>query len=86
MFNRDRLGSGEKVLLGVLVAAFAALVIRNAWLSDDAYIIWEINVFRFEDDGGLTVALPGKGFHNAEAPQGYWFHENIDAVMRVIPE
>jgi hypothetical protein len=42
--------------------------------------------FYVADDGQLTVILPGKGFHNAEAPQGYWFHEDFDAVMHLIPE
>lgn len=38
--------------------------------------------FRFEPDGALTVVLPGKGFHNAAAPQGYWATEDIGQVMR----
>lgn len=41
--------------------------------------------FRFGGDGQLTVVLPGKSFHNAEAPQGYWFHEDIGVVMRLVP-
>lgn len=41
--------------------------------------------FRFEDDERLTVVLPAKGFHNAEAPEGYWFHRNVDTVMRLVP-
>jgi len=38
--------------------------------------------FRFEPDGALTVVLPGKGFHNADAPQGFWATGDIRDVMR----
>jgi hypothetical protein len=43
----------EKLVLGVLLAAFAALVVRNAWLSDDAYITFR-TVDNFIHGYGLT--------------------------------
>ena len=51
--QRIGLTGKEKVLVGVCLAAFAALVIRNAWLSDDAYITFR-TVDNFVNGYGLT--------------------------------
>jgi hypothetical protein len=37
--------------------------------------------FRFEDAEQMTVILPGKGFHNADAPQGFWQEADPGAVL-----
>lgn len=72
------LSDAETLNVGVLFSPTADLTTQDMY----EYRFW----FRFEDDGQLTVVLPGKGFHNAEAPQGYWFHEDFGAVMHLIPE
>ncbi len=68
----------ETLNVGVLFSPTPDLVTQDIY----EYRFW----FRFEDDDRLTVVLPGKGFHNTEAPQGYWFHEDIGAALRLIPE
>ncbi|MEJ5311028.1 MAG: hypothetical protein WHX52_14795 [Anaerolineae bacterium] len=70
------LSDTETLNVGVLFSPTPDLAVRDVY----EYRFW----FRLEDNGQLTVVLPGKGFHNAEAPQGYWFHEDIGAVMRLI--
>jgi len=68
----------ETLNVGVLFSPTPDLVTQDVY----EYRFW----FRFEDDEQLTVVLPGKGFHNAAAPQGYWFHEDVGAVTHLIPE
>lgn len=51
--NQGDITAKDKVLVGVFLAAFAALVIRNAWLSDDAYITFR-TVDNFVNGYGLT--------------------------------
>ncbi len=70
------LSDAETLNVGVLFSPTPDLATQDVY----EYRFW----FRFEDNGQLTVILPGNGFHNAEAPQGYWFHEDIGAVMRLI--
>jgi len=72
-----RLSDAETLNVGVLFSPTPDLATQDVY----EYRFW----FRFEDDGQLTVVLPGKGFHNAEAPQGYWFHEDVSVVMRLVP-
>jgi arabinofuranosyltransferase len=71
------LSDAETLNVGVLFSPTPDLATQDVY----EYRFW----LRFEDDGQLTVILPGKGFHNAEALQGYWFHEDIGSVMCVIP-
>ncbi|MFN2282792.1 MAG: hypothetical protein ACK2UQ_00095, partial [Anaerolineae bacterium] len=72
------LSDAETLNVGVLFSPTADLTTQDMY----EFRFW----FYVADDGQLTVILPGKGFHNAEAPQGYWFHEDFDAVMHLIPE
>lgn len=72
------LSDAETLNVGVLFSPTPDLATQDVY----EYRFW----FRFENDDQLTVVLPGKGFHNAETPRGYWFHEDMDAVMRLIPE
>jgi arabinofuranosyltransferase len=72
------LSDAETLNVGILFSPTPDLATQDVY----EYRFW----FRFGDDGQLTVVLPGKGFHNTEAPQGYWFHENIGAVMRLVPQ
>jgi arabinofuranosyltransferase len=37
--------------------------------------------FRLEEDGGLTVTMPGMEWANPQAPEGMWVSEDIDAVL-----
>lgn len=71
------LSDAETLNVGVLFSPTPDLTTQDMY----EYRFW----FRFEDDGQLTVVLPGKGFHNAEAPQGYWFHEDIGKAMQPLP-
>ena len=72
------LSDAETLNVGVLFSSTPDLAAQDV----HEFRFW----FRFADNGHLTVVLPGKGFHNAAAPQGYWFHEDVGAVMRVAPE
>jgi len=72
------LSDTETLNVGVLFSPTPDLVTQDMY----EYRFW----FRFEDGDQLTVVLPGKGFHNTEAPQGYWFHEDIGAALHLIPE
>ena len=51
--NRGGITGKDRILVGVFLAAFAALVTRNAWLSDDAYITFR-TVDNFIHGYGLT--------------------------------
>ncbi len=67
------LSDAETLNVGVLFSPTPDLSTQDIY----EYRFW----FRFEDDGRLSVILPGKGFHNAEAPQGFWIPANLEAVM-----
>jgi len=41
--------------------------------------------FRIEDDHRFTVVLPGREWHNSDAPQGAWLREDIEGVLREAP-
>jgi hypothetical protein len=41
--------------------------------------------FRIEDDHRFTVVLPGREWHNSDAPQGAWRREDIEGVLREAP-
>jgi len=70
------LSDAETLNVGVLFSPAPDLATQDIY----EYRFW----FRFEDDGRMTVILPGKGFHNAEAPQGFWVPANLDAVMQPV--
>jgi len=71
------LSDAETLNVGVLFSPTPDLATQDVY----EYRFW----FRLEDDGQFTVVLPGKGFHNTEVPQGYWFHEDIGTAMRPLP-
>jgi hypothetical protein len=70
------LSDAETLNVGVLFSPTPDLSTQDIY----EYRFW----FRFEDHGRLTVILPGKGFHNVEAPQGFWVPANLKAVMQPI--
>jgi arabinofuranosyltransferase len=72
------LSDAETLNVGVLFSPTSDFAMQDMY----EFRFW----FRVEDEGALTVVLPGKSFHNAAAPQGYWFHENIEAVIHPIPQ
>ncbi|HOT92466.1 MAG TPA: hypothetical protein PLJ78_11545 [Anaerolineae bacterium] len=71
------LSDAETLNVGVLFSPTPDLATQDIY----EYRFW----FRFEKDGRMTVILPGKGFHNTEAPQGFWVPANLNAVMRLLP-
>ncbi len=70
------LSDAETLNVGVLFSPTPDLATQDIY----EYRFW----FRFEDGGRMSVILPGKGFHNTEAPQGFWAPANLSAVMQPI--
>lgn len=71
------LADTETLNVGVLFSPMPDLTVQDIY----EYRFW----FRFEKDGWMTVILPGKGFHNADAPQGFWVPADLQRVMHPLP-
>lgn len=67
------LSDAETLNIGVLFSPTPDLTTQDKY----EYRFW----FHLDDNATFTVILPGKGFHNAGAPQDFWIPTDLHPVM-----
>ena len=68
------LSDEETLNIGILFSPTPDLIAQDKY----EYRFW----FRLNDETAFTVILPGKGFHNAGAPQDFWVPAKLEAAMQ----